>query len=741
MDHTLSREETKRLMELLKLPLDQYGNFPLMRKSFLQRCKVMHPDKGGDPDMAKELISLYRRLEESLPALHTEEGFSTSKVCETDNFKIFGDYITCKKLNVPCSCIFCLLRSSHKFKPPFLPAKPKCWGDCLCYACYLNWFGLEDSFFILQTWINLIGNASFFFQMPPYGTPEWEAWWNEFNSDFDLFCHETYRSDDEDEPSTSSQKRKAEEDSPHGSQATPPKKKKEAPPVDIPEDLKEFLSQAIFSNKTMNCFLIYTTLEKSSFLYRKLAEKYNPTFISRHKKEDGFIFLITPTKHRVSAISNYCTSMCSISFLIVKGVIKEFYLYTCLSCTPYSLIEESIPGGLSSEFFDNPEEANKNVSWKMIAEYALEIMCDDLHLLIGLYKEFAEPHETCKKCDDKLIPDHFKYHRSHRENAQHFLECRNQKSICQQAVDGVIAKRRVDCAQLTRKQQLASRFLKLFDKMETLFGCRSSTSLEIFMAGVCWFDCMFPNMKDLVLDYIECVTLNIPKKRYWLFTGPVNTGKTTLAAALLDLCGGKSLNVNMPFEKISFELGVAIDQFSVVFEDVKGQLSENKKLPTGQGINNLDNLRDYLDGAVKVNLEKKHLNKKTQIFPPGIVTANEYTFPVTLRVRFCKTLRFVFHKHLWLSLRKTELLSKHRVLQNGITLLLLLVYYCEVTDFLPEVQEKVTYWKQRIDEEVTDKKMFDMLIQCKAGKCILSDPDQEDSGIFSEEQTTQTESQ
>ncbi|BAZ96592.1 large T antigen [Rhinolophus simulator polyomavirus 2] len=652
MDHKLSREESVKLMELLKLPLEQYGNFPLMRKAFLQRCKVMHPDKGGDPEMAKELISLYKRLEECLPPLHTEEGFSTS-------------------------------------------------------------------------------------QIPTYGTPEWEEWWKEFNSEFDLFCHETEFEDDPPSPN----KRKAEdEDSPSGSQATPPKKKKEnTTPGDIPEDLTEFLSQAIFSNKTLNCFLVYTTLEKSSFLYKKLSDKYKPTFISRHKRDDGFIFLITSNRHRVSAVLNYCRALCSVSFVIVKGVIKEYPCYTCLCNPPYAVLEESIQGGLGAEFFDNPEEAAKNVSWKLLAEFALEIMCDDLHLLIGLYKEFAEPLDLCKKCDEKLITDHYKFHKEHRENALHFLECRNQKSICQQAVDGVIAKRRVDCAQLSRKQQLSARFLKLFDKMETMFNSRGSVTLEIYMAGVCWFDCLFPEMKQLIWDYLECVTHNIPKKRYWLFTGPVNTGKTTFAAALLDLCGGKSLNVNMPFEKISFELGVAIDQFTVVFEDVKGQQSDNKKLPPGQGISNLDNLRDYLDGAVKVNLEKKHLNKKTQIFPPGIVTANEYNFPMTLKVRFCKTLRFLFHPNLWLSLRKTEALNRHRVLQNGCTLLLLLVYYCDVTDFASELHERVTYWKQRIQEEVSDGKIFDMLVQCKAGKCILSSPDdvQEDSGIFSEEQNTQ----
>ncbi|BAX01887.1 large T antigen [Rhinolophus hildebrandtii polyomavirus 1] len=652
MDHTLTRAESLRLMELLSLPMEQYGNFPLMRKAFLQKCKILHPDKGGNQELAKELISLYKRLEELLPTLNPEEGFSTT-------------------------------------------------------------------------------------QIPQYGTPEWDEWWNQFNQGFDLFCDENFANSDDEPDFSHSQKRSAEEES-EGSQATPPKKKKEAPtPQEVPDLLKDFISHAIFSNKTFNCFLVYTTLEKSAMLYNKISDKFKASFISRHKLEsEGLLFCITPKKHRVSALSNFCHSFCSISFLIVKAVIKEFPCYDAMCLPPFQVLQQSIPTGLNMNFFDDAEDAVKAVSWKLISEFALEIMCDDVHLLLGLYKEFASPVDVCKKCDEKILPDHFKFHWAHKQNAELFLDCKNQKTICQQAVDGVIAKRRVDTAQLSRKEQLTQRFKMLFQKLDILFGARGKVSLTTFMAGVAWFDCLFPNMKDLVSDFLECMLNNIPKKRYWFFTGPVNTGKTTLAAALLDLCGGKSLNVNMPFDKINFELGVAIDQFMVVFEDVKGQTSENKTLPTGQGICNLDNLRDHLDGAVKVNLEKKHLNKKTQIFPPGIITANEYFVPLTLRVRFAKTLRFLFQKNLYLSLRKTPALGKHRVLQSGETLLLLLVYHCAVEDFCSEIQDLVVQWKQRIDEEVSCGVYLEMVRNVQGGLCIFGS---DDSGIFTQQssQTTQ----
>ncbi|BAJ53087.1 large T antigen [Betapolyomavirus mastomysis] len=653
MDHTLTREESLRLMELLQLPMEQYGNFPLMRKAFLARCRVLHPDKGGDQTLAKELITLYRKLEEHLPQLDPQERFSTD-------------------------------------------------------------------------------------QIPTYGTEEWEAWWRNFNQDYDLFCNEMFDASDEEElPQSQSQKRppSPEEEEPQTSQATPPKKKKPAEtPKDIPKDLKEFLSNAILSNKTITAFLVYTTLEKSQLLYKKLTEKYKPVFISRHKLEtEGFVYMLTPGRHRVSAVANYCSTLCSISFLVVKGIIKEIALYNHLCVAPYAVLQENLPGGLNSEFFDMTEEA-KNVCWTPVCQYALDIMCDDVYLLMGLYKEFAVDVNDCKKCNYKVIPDHYDHHRKHHANALLFVESRNQKTICQQAVDGVIAQRRVDVAQLSRKEQLGKRFEKLLHKMESLFSANSPQTITMYMAGVTWYNNFFAgiNMKDFVLEYLECMVTNIPKKRYWLFTGPVNTGKTTLAAALLDLCGGKSLNINTPFDKINFELGVAIDQFSVVFEDVKGQQADNKDLPSGQGISNLDNLRDYLDGAVKVNLEKKHLNKKTQIFPPGIVTCNEYKLPITLRVRFCKKIKFTFQKNQYLALKKTEDLQTYRILQSGITLLMLLIYYCDVEDFLMDLQPLILKWKTRINEEVTVTAMSDMDLNCKEGKDILGkrEATQEDSGIF-----------
>lgn len=558
-------------------------------------------------------------------------------------------------------------------------------------------------------------------EIPTYGTDEWEQWWNAFNEE-NLFCSEEMPSSDDE----------ATADSQH---STPPKKKRKVEdPKDFPSELLSFLSHAVFNNKTLACFAIYTTKEKAALLYKKIMEKYSVTFISRHNSYNhNILFFLTPHRHRVSAINNYAQKLCTFSFLICKGVNKEYLMYSALTRDPFSVIEESLPGGLKEHDF-NPEEAEetKQVSWKLVTEYAMETKCDDVLLLLGMYLEFQYSFEMCLKCIKKEQPSHYKYHEKHYANAAIFADSKNQKTICQQAVDTVLAKKRVDSLQLTREQMLTNRFNDLLDRMDIMFGSTGSADIEEWMAGVAWLHCLLPKMDSVVYDFLKCMMYNIPKKRYWLFKGPIDSGKTTLAAALLELCGGKALNVNLPLDRLNFELGVAIDQFLVVFEDVKGTGGESRDLPSGQGINNLDNLRDYLDGSVKVNLEKKHLNKRTQIFPPGIVTMNEYSVPKTLQARFVKQIDFRPKDYLKHCLERSEFLLEKRIIQSGIALLLMLIWYRPVAEFAQSIQSRIVEWKERLDKEFSLSVYQKMKFNVAMGIGVLdwlrnSDDDDEDS--------------
>lgn len=158
MDHILTREESKLLMELLGLPMDQYGNFPLMRKAFLQKCKVMHPDKGGDVEAAKLLISLYKKLEAEVQCLNTDESYSTDQVRDLSNLVYLKDWLICCVGSFRCSCIHCLLIKNHKQE---LSARPKLWGLCLCFNCYVEWFGLIHTYEVFQSWQAIIAVTPF----------------------------------------------------------------------------------------------------------------------------------------------------------------------------------------------------------------------------------------------------------------------------------------------------------------------------------------------------------------------------------------------------------------------------------------------------------------------------------------------------------------------------------------------------------------------------------------------------
>ncbi|BBG62096.1 large T antigen [Rhinolophus pearsonii polyomavirus 1] len=551
--------------------------------------------------------------------------------------------------------------------------------------------------------------------------PTEQQWWREFNKEWDnLFCDESISSSDEDDnPRRRPSRHSPEYDSRNcsgnsqSSFATPPKPKKQKTfhvPSDFPRELDSLLSNAVYSNKTVCSFLIYTTKEKADFLYSQL-DKFKPEFKSKHSYEDAaLVFLMTPSKHRVSAIKNFCATHCTVSFLLCKAVIKPVECYRTLCSEPFSLLEENKPGIYEFEF---EEQKQPTVDWNKIAEFAELNRLDDPLVIMGLYLDFASNPGPCAKCNKQTLKMHYKYHEKHHKNAVLFKDSKAQKNICQQAADVVIAKRRVKVIECTRKELLSERFMVHFEKLADVF---SDTQLHYYMAGVAWYTCMFEKIDEIVYKILKLLVENIPKKRNVLFRGPINSGKTTLAAAILDLVGGKTLNVNCPAEKLPFELGCAIDQFAVVFEDVKGQIALNKNLQPGQGVCNLDNLRDYLDGSVKVNLEKKHVNKKSQIFPPCITTMNDYMLPQTLYARYAYIINFAPKDYLKKSLEANDDLMTKRVLQSGITLLLMLVYYLPVSSFTEDVQESVTDWKQTIDRYIGYGKLLDMQSNILQGK-------------------------
>nr|AKP56076.1 large T antigen [Rattus norvegicus polyomavirus 1] len=488
-------------------------------------------------------------------------------------------------------------------------------------------------------------------------------------------------------------------------------------PDDMPAVLRSFVSNAIYSNKTQNSFLIYTTGEKGTVLYDNIA-KYNPDFKALFSfKGDSLLLIITPGKHRVNAVKSYCCRFCTVSFLLCKAVTKPLECYNSMSSNSngFTLVKENKPGIYQFEFTDEKEEV-KTVDWQLVTQFALENNLDDPLLIMGHYCEFAKDETTCRKCSEQIprLRVHWKYHSTHANNADLFIQCKQQKSICQQAADNVLAKKRLRVLECTREELLADRFQKFLQDFNDL----GNMDRFIYLAGVAWYNCLFTNFDSMLLDILKLFTENIPKKRNVLFKGPINSGKTSLAAAIMHLVGGVCLNVNCPSDKLNFELGCAIDKFACCFEDVKGQVANrdrDKDLQSGSGVSNLDNLRDHLDGSVKVNLEKKHVNKRSQIFPPCIVTANEYFFPRTLLARFQNVYTFTVQPHLAQALEKNPRMNKYRVCQSGLTLFMALLWQVPSDCFVPSLQDPVKDAKKLLSDMCGMTTFADMCLNIENG--------------------------
>lgn len=461
----------------------------------------------------------------------------------------------------------------------------------------------------------------------------------------------------------------------------------------------------------MTAFCIYTTLEKGTVLYEKVDEKFKVEYKGHYSVNEGrdvgaIILLLTMKKHRVQAVKNFLSQFCSVSFLLVKGVNKFMDLHGHLQFDPYTCVVESKPI-FGSEFTEKKETT---VNWNKIADFAFKHLIDDPLLIMAHYLDFANPF-PCNKCSSKTALKPHLDHEEHHKNAKLFLDSRAQKSICTQAAETVLAKKRLQMLEMTRDEVLCSIFEKRMQRLRDF----EPYDLNLFMAGVAWYKCLFQDFEEKVFKILRLLTENVPKRRNIMFRGAINTGKTSMAAALMDLLEGKALNVNCPADKLPFELGCALDKFMVVFEDVKGQTGSNKELQPGQGFNNLDNLRDHLDGAVPVSLEKKHVNKRHQIFPPCIITANDYIIPKTVHTRIAYTLNFSCKDNLRTSLEKNLDIRRRRVLQSGTTLLLCLIWCLELRYFKPSLQEEVKYWRVIIQNEVGDDNYCKMLENVEAG--------------------------
>ncbi|BAX01863.2 large T antigen [Miniopterus schreibersii polyomavirus 1] len=702
MDRLLEKKEREQLVELLEVHPQAFYNVPIMKTAFKKACKKWHPDKGGDTTKMTLLNSLWQRYQQGVIGLRSSQVYSDAYGSPSfkEKYRAWASGVFTHEGSQPEPDLHCD-ESCDSDSGESTESPPQSSG----YNSFTPGGGFSASTSTPEE-----------DPTPPFGEPSFSQ----------ASSHASSSNGSRDPREEPSPKRARYGENVDGScpssqasfASTPPKEKAKMgdSPTDLPSCLFEYISHAVFTNKTFNNFIVFSTLEKVTLLYEK-CDFLKIEFKSLHKIEEGphagtgLLLLLTTAKHRVTAVKNHCSKFCTVSFLVTKIVLKPLEIYRCLCQLPFK--ELKCNKVLCSADFDESKE--ESCSWAKVAEFAVEAQLEDPLLILAHYLDFAT-NPPCAKCNNLKTKAH-SYHAEHHLNALLFLQCKNQKGICNQAADTVLAKRRLLLVESTRQELLTMCFEKQLEKLKKL----DELDIMTYMAGVAWYACLFEEFDQLVYKILRLFTENVPKNRNVLFRGPVNTGKTTFAAALMDLLDGKCLNVNCPADKLSFELGCAMDRFCVCFEDVKGQTMLNKKLSPGQGISNLDNMRDYLDGAVKVNLEKKHMNKRSQIFPPAVVTMNEYVLPQTLFIRFCLKLNFTQKNNLQEALDKTPSLLSGRILQQGLTLFLLLIWYFPNTQFSPSLREEIATWKEIVSKTVSYSTFCKMLENVEAGDSPLHD--------------------
>lgn len=261
------------------------------------------------------------------------------------------------------------------------------------------------------------------------------------------------------------------------------------------------------------------------------------------------------------------------------------------------------------------EEEKKHFSYKLLAEFATEHNITDVYTLMYKYAHFAKP---CNYEPKLISNDHQEDHSTHVDNAKLFVCMADRKKAAKSACDIVLAEHYIRIKTETPAEFLNLKCKEIGDRLIEEPDC------EIFGLADFYQAFHVKKFKNIAHCIINSFIYGEPRNRYTILKGSYKSGKTSLAYAFLKLFEGISININGDKSRLPFYLGNAIGRRFILFDDVKGKNYFDTSLSFGHGFQNLDDLRDYLDGHVEVQLEKKNQQPIMQVFPPGIITCNNY---------------------------------------------------------------------------------------------------------------------
>lgn len=311
--------------------------------------------------------------------------------------------------------------------------------------------------------------------------------------------------------------------------------------------------------------------------------------------------------------------------------IELFYAVNVLKLLDKLLESYSNPVYTWGETIERKVKEESSFNNKQLVDFALSNEYTEVLTLMYEYAHLADP------CDrEKYTKEHEDDHLNELLNAKKFVKLPDRKRVCKNAIDCVFAKlyRQLTCITNTTWLEMRSRDCseRLMDvKEHKVFGeayylWKYCIGKELFSSIMSFIVAVFT---DSVCKYVSVSE----KKRYVCLIGPYNCGKTTLAAAICKFFEGVNINLNVSRDRMPFYIGSAIGKRFVLFDDVKGYEPLIKGLPSGNGLSNLDDLREHLDGLIEVQLEKKNQNPVCQLFPQGIITMNQYKMPNSLKLR------------------------------------------------------------------------------------------------------------
>lgn len=423
---------------------------------------------------------------------------------------------------------------------------------------------------------------------------------------------------------------------------TPPKKT----PAFFPDWARPFRSKATGSNTMMQLFCFICTgkvHELRTALCTHIFDEWHHATL-RHS-EDVFVLYKSHTKVRVSQVEG---EVCKMFLGINACVVYPMQL------KHYNAIQQGMMDNMlwEGEFGFNlkpliPEQTTAVVNHVEIYEWAHLVKCTNVMWGMGTFLGFAAPPGDCTRCarEKDLFRDyetrqrrHYWQHQKYHFTATVYNGLRNQKKLMEEAIDHHKALEAANLGELTRVQEWAI-FCK--DAMsEMIDWAEGGGNLTVLKKNAYWL--AVTGYKPTLLDptprgqlHSHWTTLMglvhyriveaLPKKRYIIFRGPRDTGKTTVANAIKDFCGGVTMNVNCNEDALRYEWGNALCKYMVLFEDVKGRpMNEEDAHLEGRGWYNLDSHREKLEGRVKCSLERKYVNSVQANFPPGIITMNNY---------------------------------------------------------------------------------------------------------------------